>query len=210
MELRVLRSAEGDGSQVAAVADVLGRGGVAVLPTDTVYGISQAVRPNPQGPERVFFIKRRPAGKVVPWIVPSLESLGVYGADVPGFAWALARSFWPGGLTLVVRASKAVPAAYRAADGTVALRVPASPFIRRVASSLGCALATTSANTSGQPAPVRFEDIERRILEESDIAVDGGPCAAGLASTIVSCLGEAPVVTRHGALSDDTVLEACR
>lgn len=206
----VLSSPEGEASQVERVVRALAAGGVAVLPTDTVYGVAQAVGPNPRGPERVFAIKRRPAGKVVPWLVPAPEALAEYGEDVPAYAWRLARRFWPGGLTLVVRASDKVPAPYRAQDGSVALRVPGSPFVRAVASALGCALATTSANTSGAPAPASFAEVERRIVEESDVAVDGGPCPAGLASTIVSCLGGEPVVARRGAVGDEDVMEACR
>lgn len=193
--------------QMGRIASCMAAGGVAVFPTDTVYGISQAVSANPAGPARVFAIKHRPAGKVVPWLVAAPEDLDRYGRSVPEFARVLARAFWPGGLTLVVAASDEVPQAYRAQDGTVALRVPDEPFVRRLAVAAGCALATTSANTSGLPAPTSFAELEPRILDEIDVAVDGGPCRGGVASTIVSCLEGRPIVTRRGALSEETLFE---
>lgn len=190
---------------VEEVAGVLGAGGVAVFPTDTVYGIAQAVSANPAGPERVFSIKRRPTGKVVPWLVARMEDLDRYAADVPAYARRLAEALWPGGLTLVVSASPEVPAAYRASDGTVALRMPDCPFALAVLRAAGCALATTSANTSGLPAPVSYGQVEARIVAEADVAVDGGETRCALASTVVSCVGARPRIERLGALSAERV-----
>ena len=195
-------------AQIERIAAPMAAGGVAVFPTDTVYGISQAVSANPDGPTRVFAIKRRPAGKVVPWLVAAPEDLDRYGHEVPDFARSLAHAFWPGGLTLVVAASAEVPPTYRAQDGTVALRVPDEPLARCLASVLGSALATTSANTSGLPAPTSFAEVEPRILADVDVAVDGGSCRGGVASTIVSCLGGRPLVTRRGALSEEVLFGA--
>lgn len=192
---------------VAATAAVLSAGGVAVFPTDTVYGISQAVAANPDGPRRLFAIKRRDLAKTVPWLMADAEDLGRYGVDVPAYARRLAE-LWPGGLTLVVRASGAVPPAYRAADGTVALRVPAAPFVRAVARAVGSPLATTSANTSGLPAPTSFDEVERRIVREADLTVDGGATRDAQASTVVSCTGGRPAILRAGAVSEALLRDA--
>ncbi len=191
-----------DDSGVAIVAGALLRGGVAVFPTDTVYGIAQSVLSNPLGPQRLFSIKRRPLEKVVPWLIDDEGALAEFGTDVPDYARILANRFWPGGLTLVVKASQKVPAAYRAADDTIALRCPGAPFVRDLIRAVGSPLAVTSANTSGMPAPTAYKDIEPRILSEVDAAVDGGTTPDGVSSTVVICVGNLPHVTRWGAVSE--------
>lgn len=206
--VRLVDGRQPEQAAVEQVARVLAGGGVAVFPTDTVYGIAQTVAANPDGPHRLFAIKRRPAGKVVPWLVADPDDLDRYAAAVPAYARMLARAFWPGPLTLVLRARASVPPAYRAADGTVALRVPDSTFVRALVRAVGSPLATTSANTSGMPAPVCFGDVEGRIMYEADIIVDGGETLDGEASTVVVCTGDAPVVTREGVLDADDVARA--
>lgn len=196
-------------SVVSRAADALRSGGVAVLPTDTVYGVSQSVLASPGGAHALFSIKRRPPEKAIPWLVADASDLDEYGIDVPGYAHALAARFWPGGLTLVVEASSRVPNGYRGPEGTIALRMPASPPVIAIVRELGCPLATTSANTSGMPAPDSFSRLEPRIIEESDIALDDGRVHSLASSTIVVCTGQAPLIVRHGALADSDIVEAC-
>lgn len=179
--------------------------GAAVFPTDTVYGIGQAVSANPEGPGLLFSIKRRPLGKVVPWLVGSASDIARYCVDVPAYVPALVESFWPGGLTLVLKASNEVPAAYRAADGTVALRNPRSDFLLALIDRIGSPLAATSANTSGLPAPLSFDEVERRIVEEATVAVDGGRAGGDRASTVLVCAASAPRVSRVGTVSERAV-----
>lgn len=189
-----------DADAVALTADALRTGGVAVFPTDTVYGIGQSVMANPNGPQRLFTIKRRDPHKVVPWLIADESDLERFGRAVPSWAFCLAEHLWPGGLTLVVQASGEVPSAFCSADGTIALRVPNSAFVREVARACGSPLATTSANTSGLPAPTEFAAVESRIVEEADMAVEAGPTITGLSSTVVLCTAPEPVVVRNGAV----------
>ena len=181
--------------------------GAAVFPTDTVYGIGQAVSANPDGPGLLFSIKRRPLGKVVPWLVGSASDVARYCTDVPSYVPALVEAFWPGGLTLVLRASSEVPPAYRAADGTVALRNPRSDFLLALIDRIGSPLATTSANTSGLPAPLSFAEVEPRIVEEATVTVDGGRAGGDRASTVLVCLPDAPRVSRAGTVSERAVCD---
>lgn len=200
-------NARDDGAAIEAVASVLAAGGVAVFPTDTVYGIAQSVMANPLGPTRLFRIKRRPAEKTVPWLIADQGDVATFAMEIPAYADELAGRFWPGPLTLVLSASDAVPPAYRAADGTVALRIPDAPFVRGLIRRLGSPLATTSANTSGLPAPTRFSDLETRIAGEADIVVDGGATLDAAASTVVLCRRSGPELARAGALPWGTILE---
>lgn len=180
---------------------VLSFGGVLVMPTDSVYGIGCAATPANPAHERIFAIKRRDRAQTLPWLIADFEDLSRYAAEVSPAALKLATAFWPGALTLVVRASQAVPAEYRGADGTIALRMPDSNLVRELARRVGAPLATTSANTHGEAAATSGASVEARIVEEADLTLDGGPAPIAIASTIVSVTGPEPRVLREGALS---------
>lgn len=188
-------------SVVDEAVATLAFGGVVVMPTDSVYGIGCAATPGNPAHERIFAIKQRDRAQTLPWLVADASDLGIYGKDVPAYALELAVRHWPGALTLVVRASDAVPAEYRAADGTIALRCPDSKLVRTLARKVGAPLATTSANTHGAAAATSGAAVEPRIVAEADLTLDAGPAPVGVASTIVSCLGPEPVVLRAGAVA---------
>lgn len=187
----------------------LAAGGVVVLPTDSVYGIGCAAMSGNPGHERIFAIKRRERSQTLPWLVADASDLLVYGHGVPGWALRLADDLWPGALTLVVAASSSVPVEYRAANGTVALRVPDSTLVRELARRVG-PLATTSANTHGQEAATSGTGIEPRIVEQADLTLDAGPAPVGQASTIVDCTCETPRILREGALESALVARVAR
>lgn len=185
---------------------MLAFGGVVVMPTDSVYGIGCTATPNNPAYQRIFEIKQRDRSQTLPWLVADKRDLATYGADVPAYADALAARWWPGALTLVVRASAAVPPEYQAADGTIALRCPDSNLVRQLARMAGAPLATTSANTHGEAAAVSGSGVEPRIVAEADLTLDAGPAPVGVASTIVSCLEDKPVILREGAISSKDIL----
>ena len=189
-----------------ATCDALRKGGVAVFPTDTVYGIGLCVSVYPDGPERLFEIKKRDHAKKIPLLVPSADALGEYGRDVSARAYALARAFWPGGMTLIVKASDKVPAAYQGDNGTVALRVPGPSIALDILSRLGEAMAVTSANTSGLPAPADGMQIEEEIARQVDAVICAGATRCGEASTIVDCTRETPCIVRVGAVPSEETL----
>ena len=189
-----------------ATCDALRKGGVAVFPTDTVYGIGLCVSAYPDGPERLFEIKKRDHAKKIPLLVPSADALGEYGRDVNARAYALARAFWPGGMTLIVKASDKVPAAYQGDNGTVALRVPGPSIALDILSRLGEAMAVTSANTSGLPAPADGMQIEEEIARQVDAVICAGATRCGEASTIVDCTRETPYIVRVGAVPSEEIL----
>lgn len=202
---RVLKVSQTDPAPevVAEAVAVLAAGGVVVMPTDSVYGIGCAALPRSAGHERIFAIKRRDRAQTLPWLVADADDLLRFGADVPARALELARRFWPGALTLVVAASDAVPADYRAADDTIALRCPDSALVRALARGVGVPLATTSANTHGLAAATSGAHVEERIVAEADLTLDAGPAPVGVASTIVGCADGRITVLREGAIAAD-------
>lgn len=203
-----------DEEQLASAAKRLLAGDLALLPTETVYGVGVAVNayldseglPGAEtGYGRIFTLKRRDTAQTVPWLVDGPDALDRYGASVPDAIRTLAEECWPGALTLVVPAAAYVPHFMRAADGTVALRASASPVIQGLIRATGSPLAVTSANTHGYPAPASFTEVEPRILEGVDLAVDAGVTACRDASTIVAVRDGAPIILRQGALPAETI-----
>lgn len=198
---------------VSRAAEVLRAGGVAVLPTDSVYGICCAALPGNPAHGRIFEVKRRDRAQTLPWFVADPSDLDVYGADVPAWARRLAAGLWPGALTIVVRASAAVPPEYaQASPGgpTIALRVPGSELDRALVRALGCPVAQTSANLHGAPSATSGAGLDPAIAGAVDLVVDAGPAPVGVASTIVDATGPEPCVLRAGAVSGDEVLRAAR
>lgn len=185
---------------------VLRTGGVLVMPTDSVYGIGCAATQNNPGHERIFAIKQRDRAQTLPWLVADATDLQVYGRGVPAWMERLANELWPGALTLVVEASDAVPQEYRAANGTIALRVPDSNLVCALAREVG-PLATTSANTHGEAAATSGSSMEQRIVAEADLTLDAGPAPLAIASTIVGEQNGIPKVYREGAISASRIQE---
>lgn len=191
-------------------ADCLTAGGLALVPTETVYGVGVAISafaanletPGPDtGYGRIFTLKQRELTQTVPWLVDGPAALERYGKDVPHSICALAEKLWPGALTLVVSAADDVPSFMRAADGTVALRASASPVVQELIARCGSPLAVTSANTHGKPAPISFDEVEPRILAGVDVAIDAGETPCRDASTIVAVRDGELQILREGALA---------
>ena len=185
----------------------LSAGQVAIIATDTVYGL--AALPASPGYERIFQLKQRPRGQVLPWLVSGPRALGEYARDLPPYVAALAAAFWPGALTLVVRASQAACALGGVAeDGTIALRCPASGGCRSLLDALGLPLACTSANVHGRPAASRIEALDPAFACLPGHAELPASCPGGAASTIINSTLQVPQLLREGPVSFADVL-AC-
>lgn len=176
----------------------LKRGGVALFPTDTVYGVGVSIA-HAASPEALYVLKERDRAKPIAWLVADEQALHTYGEDVPAWALELAQREWPGALTLIVRASDAVPIAYRSAQGTIGLRMPASDVALALIRSVGAPLATSSANRAGNPAPATSSEIDEAFACRADAVLATGDIpASGCASTVVDCTHDAPVIIRQG------------
>ncbi|MCL4078765.1 L-threonylcarbamoyladenylate synthase [Coriobacteriia bacterium Es71-Z0120] len=192
---------------VNLAATVLREGGIVVFPTETVYGIGASAS-SCIGPQEIIDIKMRPKSKPLPWLVEDASALDTYGVDVPEYARRLARAFWPGALTIVVKAAPVVAPEFRDERGTVALRCPDHELVQELIRATGAAIIATSANTSGRPPAASFEELEERIVAAADLTLDGGETEHGVASTVVDCTGPEPVVVREGAIPAEQVLAA--
>ncbi|TMQ61511.1 MAG: threonylcarbamoyl-AMP synthase [Candidatus Eisenbacteria bacterium] len=175
-------------------AEVLRRGGIALLPAEGVYGL-HALADHGGAVARLLGLKPRGAGKRFIGLIGEPGDLDRWAAPSPK-ALALAREHWPGALTLVVPASPSIPESLRAPEGTVALRCPGSPFLRAVVRAVGGIVLSTSANKSGDEPPVRAEDA---LADRVDLVVDQGELS-GVPSTIVLVEGDRVHVLREGGV----------
>ena len=183
---------------IRRVAQLIRGGEVVAVPTDTVYGL--AADPFRQGVvERIFEIKQRPESNPILLLIDSPEQLRDVARDLPPTFARIAAAFWPGPLTIVVAASARVPAAVTAGTGTVAVRLPAAPIIRRLIRASGCPLTGTSANPSGSPAATTADDVRRRLSGCVYHIVDGGRSCLRQPSTILDLTSE-PRIVRQGAV----------
>lgn len=179
----------------------LRRGDPIVFPTDTLFGLGVSVR-DAAGPDVLYRIKRREPDKPIAWLVADLADLTRYGRAVPDFALALARTFWPGSLTLVLRASDEVPAAFRSSSGTIGLRMPDNPTALALIRELGCPIATTSANVSGRKNALSFDALDGEVLSQVACALNDDEVKSGVASTVLDCAsGDHPQLMREGAIT---------
>jgi tRNA threonylcarbamoyl adenosine modification protein (Sua5/YciO/YrdC/YwlC family) len=186
------------------------QGAVIVFPTETVYGLGAIVdKDNASGAHELFDIKRRPTGIPVPVLVPNEDALDVYGVEVPAYAHKLAKEFWPGPLTIVVKASPMIPREFtNQEDGTVGLRLPDNEVVRQLMLATGRPLYATSANTHGAPAPVSVDELEPSVADAASVILDGGPTKVRVSSTVVRCTGDEPEILREGPLSADEIAAA--
>ena len=188
------------------LADALRDGQVAIIATDTVYGL--AALPGSTGYESIFGFKGRPIDQVLPWLVHDAGALDVLADGAPAYARRLAQMFWPGALTLVLHASKAAcELGDVAADGTIALRCPDDAGLLVLLDELDGPLACTSANVHGEPAPTCLVDISipMRALPGGELLPEA--CRGDCASTIVDCTGPYPKILREGPIPEQVLLD---
>lgn len=179
------------------------------IPTDTFYALS-ADPFNLAAIETVFRCKGRPETKALPILVNSIEQGVTLARDVPDIFLALAHKFWPGALTLIVRATHRLPLKVTGSTGRVALRWPNSRVVTAVIEAVGGPITGTSANLSGFPSCTNAHQIVKQLDSRLPLILDGGDTGATLASTIVRIDGEDYTIVREGAIPDADIHNALR
>ncbi len=184
---------------IGEAADILRRGGLLGIPTETVYGLG-ADGLNEDAVRRIFEAKGRPQDNPLILHVPEVSWLERYCHDVPASAYALAERFWPGPLTMILPKRDCVPLRTTGGLETVGVRCPDHPVTRAIIAAAGMPVAAPSGNTSGRPSPTTaghmMEDMDGKI----DGIVDGGACAVGVESTIIDLTVSPPRLLRPGGL----------
>ena len=200
MEMETLRlKTDSPGSAEFAAGLVL-MGRVVALPTDTVYGVA-AHGLVPGAVRSLYAIKERPTSLPIPLLLPDADAMARVCVDIPAVAWELARGFWPGGLSLVLRRAHDVPDEVTSGGDTVAVRVPDHALVRHLCRLVGAPLAVTSANRHGEPAPVTADEVWNQLNGRVPLLLDGGECSSGRASTVLDLTVRPPVIRREGPVS---------
>jgi L-threonylcarbamoyladenylate synthase len=195
---------------VDAAANLLA-GGLVAFPTETVYGLG-ADACNAEAVARIYAVKGRPADHPLIVHVASMDGLGDWAADVPAYAISLARDFWPGPMTLVVKRSDLAADFVTGGQDTVGVRVPNHPvalgLLEAFAKAGGKGVAAPSANRFGNVSPTTAQAVADELsdyLADGDLILDGGPCDVGVESTIIDCTGDAPKILRPGAVTEEMI-----
>ena len=190
-----------------AAATVLVGGGLVAFPTETVYGLG-ADACNADAVARIYLAKGRPADHPLIVHVASMDGLGDWADDVAEYAIALARDFWPGPMTLIVKRSALAGDFVTGGQDTVGVRVPNHPvalgLLAAFARAGGKGVAAPSANRFGNVSPTTAQAVVAELgdyLAGGDQILDGGACDVGVESTIIDCTGAAPRILRPGAVT---------
>jgi L-threonylcarbamoyladenylate synthase len=203
-----------DGSQASAIAtgaQALHRGDLLAFPTETVYGLG-ADAGNNAAVAKIFAAKGRPSEHPLIVHVAQASSVSYFASEVPAFARALIKAFWPGPLTLILPRRPAIAASAAGGQNSIGLRCPSHPVAQallRACSELGVAgIAAPSANQFGRVSPTTAAHVAGEF-DESLLILDGGPCDVGIESTIVDCTRGVPVLLRPGAITLAQIQAAC-
>ena len=192
-------------------AGVLLAGGLVAFPTETVYGLG-ADASNADAVARIYSVKGRPADHPLIVHVASMDGLGDWARDVPEYAISLARDFWPGPMTLVVRRSDLAGDFVTGDQDTVGVRVPNHPvalgLLEAFVKAGGRGIAAPSANRFGNVSPTTAQAVAAELgdyLADADQILDGGACDVGVESTIIDCTGDTPKILRPGAITVEMI-----
>ena len=203
-----------DAGTVNQAAQALLAGRLVAFPTETVYGLGADAQ-NAQAVARIYATKGRPADHPLIVHIPSIDLMGQWAQDIPAYAITLARDFWPGPMTLVLKRSELAQDFITGGQETVGLRVPAQPIalalLNEFVKAGGKGIAAPSANRFGAVSPTSAQAVSQEIgeyLVEGDLILDGGPCLVGVESTIIDCTGDAPMILRLGAVTAEMIQES--
>jgi len=198
-----------DAIRDAALA--LKAGHLVAFPTETVYGLGADAR-NPEAVKRIYAVKGRPSDHPLIVHISSLNQLDKWAIDIPEYAIKLARKFWPGPMTLILKRSEIAGDFITGGQSTVGLRVPSDPIAQALITEFekisNSAIAAPSANRFGQVSPTSGSDVLEELgqfLADEDLILDGGNSTIGIESTIIDCTGDQPTILRNGAVTKEDI-----
>jgi tRNA threonylcarbamoyl adenosine modification protein (Sua5/YciO/YrdC/YwlC family) len=206
-ELLKVSAVAPDKNAILYAAELISRGRVVGVPTDTFYGLA-ADPYNLSAIEEIYRVKGRPEDRALPILVNSIEQAITLARDVPPLFLTLAQKFWPGALTLLVDASHKLPLKITANKRRVALRWPASLVVSALIEQWGAPITGTSANVSGHPSCSNAEDLMMQLGDRLPLILDSGETGSLLSSTIVDLSGDGWQILREGLVTEQEIERA--
>jgi len=190
--------------QIQLAIEALLRGDPIGLPTETVYGLAAPIF-DEKAIKRVFELKGRPQDNPLIAHISHLDQVHQIAIDIPEAFYELAKVFFPGPLTIVLKKHPDVPAIVSGGLDTIAIRMPSHPLAKEIIQGVGQPLVAPSANISGKPSSTCVEHVKEDFLEQLACIVDGGPSVYGLESTVLSLVHPKPTILRPGEISKEQI-----
>jgi len=194
-----------DASDIAAAVAALHRGELIGLPTETVYGLAGDAR-NPSAIRGIFATKGRPADHPLIVHVADATQIAQWAREIPDSAMQLARAFWPGPMTLILKKAASVNALVTGGQDSIGLRIPRHPLALAVLREFGGGLAAPSANRFGHVSPTTAQHVRDEFGDTVPIVLDGGACAIGIESTIIDLGHGTPRILRPGQIGKAAIV----
>lgn len=188
------------------ISRILSSGGIVAIPTETVYGLAASAFDG-RAVDKIFAAKGRPRDNPLIVHISDMSQLEGVVSEIPPQALLLAEKFWPGPLSIIMPKGEKIPDEVSCGLDTVAVRMPSSPCARAIISHCGLPLAAPSANLSGSPSPTSAKHVADDLFGRIDAIVDGGDCAVGVESTVISLCSEVPELLRPGGISLEQLRE---
>lgn len=191
-------------TQEAAV--MLWKGGLVAIPTETVYGLAASARDG-VAVQKIFDLKDRPYEKPISVLVSGMEMVEKYCQNIPPAAYKLAEKYWPGPLTMILEDKGIVPLMVTAETDTLGVRCPDHPLALSILEKADFPLAATSANPAGGEPAKTAQEVLQYFDKRIEAVLDGGPCAVGVASTVLDLTEEEPKILREGGIPGQELLD---
>jgi len=185
--------------KIKIVAKVLQEEGIIAYPTDTFYGLGASCF-SEKAIQRIYHLKKREPSKPISIIISDINMARDIAKDIPSLFWKMAGKFWPGPLTLVLKASSTLPSGLLGPGDSIGIRQPALSWIRELLNETGFPITATSANISGEKEIADPEIIIDSFFGLVDLIADGGETRGALPSTVVDLISAKPVIIREGAV----------
>ncbi len=206
MKTRYFKILSPDSKDIAKVAYILKDGGVAAIPTETVYGLAGNALKG-QCVKKIYEAKGRPSDNPLIVHISDISQWAPLVKCIPESAMALAEKFWPGPLTIILPKSDIIPGEISGGLDTVAVRMPSNEIARAIIDKCGFPLAAPSANTSGKPSPTCAQHVYSDLDGKIEAIVDSGECSVGIESTVITLATDIPRLLRPGGVTPEMLTE---
>lgn len=200
METKIFKAKDENDECLAEAGKILSGGGLVAIPTETVYGLA-ANALDENASKKIYAAKGRPSDNPLIVHISELSQWVPLVKEIPQNAIQLAKAYWPGPLTIILKKSDLVPNTTSGGLDTVAVRMPENKIARKIIEKAGVPLAAPSANTSGKPSPTCAKYVYEDMCGKIDGIVDGGECDVGVESTVITLAVQPPRILRPGAVT---------
>ena len=190
--------------ELKKAAQLIKQGGIAIFPTETVYGIG-ANGLDESAIKKLYQIKQRPLSKPISLLVNSIDMINSITENITKEEYSLIKKFMPGPLTIILKKKKIIPDILTANSDTVGIRMPENEISLKLIEYAGVPIATSSANISGQESNTKVNENLKELKEKVDVFIDGGESKISIASTVVQIVNGSPKILREGIITEKEI-----